>query len=286
MTNRIRWVKRCSLAALAAASMVPVMVACGSKDTPPAQTANAAAGPSAGYGQQGYPQQGYPQQGYPQQPQQGYPQQGYPQQGYPQQQPPATQQGYPQQGYPQPQPTAQAPGQPAPAGTAPGATPAPLGTVVTTDPTQLAQIFQQAAAAGQAMLQQPGAVMGDPVELGIKAAALTNAKGEAPEGQMAKATLQEGGHSEFMVPMQPGKCYTIIGFSPLGQVKNLDLNLLAPPFYNVMAGQDSMTGNTAVIGATPNAMCPFIPVPLTYKVDIVAKSGAGAVGVQVYSKNK
>jgi hypothetical protein len=275
MTNRIRWVKRCSLAALAAAALVPAMVACGSKDTPPPATANTAA---SGYPQGAYPQQQYPQQqGYPQQ--QPYPQQqaGYPQQpqpGYPQPQPT----GYPQQ-QPQPQPTA---AQPA----ATGAPTAPLGTVVTTDPNQLAQIFQQAAAAGQAMLQQPGAIMGDPVELGIKAAALTHAKGESPDGQMAKAQLAEGGHSEFLVPMQPGKCYTIIGFSPLGQVKNLDLNLLAPPFYNVLAGQDGMTGNTAVIGSSPNPMCPFIPVPLTYKVDITAKSGAGAVGVQVYSKNK
>lgn len=273
MTNRIRWVKRCSLAALAAAALVPAMVAC-SKDTPPPATANTAA---SGYPQGAYPQQQYPQQqGYPQQ-QQGYPQQQQPQAGYPQQP-----QGYPQgqpTAYPQPQPTA---AQPAPT----AAPTAPLGTVVTTDPNQLATLFQQAAAAGQAMLQQPGAIMGDPVEIGIKAAAITNAQGETPDGQMAKAQLAEGGHSEFLVPMQPGKCYTIIGFSPFGQIKNLDLNLLAPPFYNVLAGQDGMTGNTAVIGQTPKPMCPFIPVPLTYKVDITAKSGAGAVGVQVYSKNK
>lgn len=285
MTNR-KLVKTCSLAALAAASLVPVLVACGGGSKPP-DTAQAGAGASAGYPQQGYPQQGYPQQGYPQQgyPQQGYPQQqqGYPQQGYPQQQPGMAQQqpgmqqpGMQQPGMQQPQPGAQQ--QPA--------QPAPLGSVVTTDPNQLAQIFAQAAQAGQAILQQPGAIAGDPVELGIKALAIKHAQGESPEGAIAKANLQEGGHSEFMLPMQPGKCYTIVGFSPVGQVKNLDLHLLAPPLYNFLAGQDVTDNNSPVIGSTPNAMCPVIPLPLTYKVDIFARTGSGAVGVQVFSKNK
>ncbi|HEY2516645.1 MAG TPA: hypothetical protein VGI39_37500, partial [Polyangiaceae bacterium] len=106
------------------------------------------------------------------------------------------------------------------------------------------------------------------------------------QGQIAKGTLQEGGHLEFMVTMQPGNCYTIIGFSPLGQVKNVDLHLLAPPFYNMLAGQDVSDNNTPTIGSTPNAMCPVIPLPLQYKVDITARTGSGNVGVQVYSKAK
>jgi len=274
MTNRNQMVKRCSLVALVAAASVPGLVAsvaCGGSNNP----GQGAAAPSASYGygypqqQQGYPQQGYPQQGYPQQ-QQGYPQQ---QQGYPQQQP----------GYPQQQPTQ--PGQP---GAQPGGAPAaPLGSVVTTDPNALAQLFAQAAQAGQAVLQNPGAVAGDPVDACLTAAQLKHAQGEAAEGQVAKGQLQEGGqHLSFMVTMQPGKCYTIIGCSPLGQVKNLDLNVLAPPFYNVMAGQDTTDNNMPVVGSTPHPMCPVIPLPLQYKVDIAARTGSGNVGVQVYSKNR
>ena len=214
------------------------------------------------YGQQ--PPPGYAQQpppGYAQQPPPGSAQQPPP--GYAQQPPP----GYAQQ--PAPGGGQQVPpGATAAGGNAPP--PGPLGSVVTTDPNQLAAIFAQAAAAGQAMLQTPGAVPGDPVEAGLKLASMKHAAGEQPQGQIAKGTVQEGGHQEFMITMQTGTCYTIIGFSPPGQIKNVDLHLLAPPFYNVMAGQDTSDNNTPVIGATPNPMCPVIPLPLQYKVDITA----------------
>jgi hypothetical protein len=41
-----------------------------------------------------------------------------------------------------------------------------------------------------------------------------------------------------------------------------------------------------VVGKGNGPMCPIIPVPVQYKVDILARKGAGAVGVQVYSKSK
>jgi hypothetical protein len=285
-TQRKQLLKRLSLVALVATASIPAFVACGGAGG----TSSGGAVPSAGT--QGAPPPGYataPPPGYGQPPP-GYAQQ-QPPPGYAQQQPP---QGYgqPQQGasgYVQQQPPPQ-PQQGVPPGAtavAPSATtPAPLASVLTTDPNQLAALFAQAAAAGQAMLQQPGQIPGDPVELGLAASALIHAKGEQLQGQVAKATLQEGGHNEFMVTMQPGTCYTIIGFSPPGQIKNVDLHLLAPPFYNVLAGQDTTDNNSAFIGSTPNPMCPIIPIPLQYKVDITARSGSGAVGVGVYTKSK
>jgi hypothetical protein len=123
-------------------------------------------------------------------------------------------------------------------------------------------------------------------DAGIKALALNAASGMNAEGQEATGTLQEGGHLSFMVPMQGGKCYTLIGFSPPGQIKNVDLNLLAPPFYNVLAGQDTSDDNAPIIGKAPKPMCPIVPVALNYKVDIVARSGSGSVAVQLYSKSK
>jgi hypothetical protein len=291
MTNRTQTIQRLSLVALAAAASIPAFVACG------AGNGSGAAAPSASVGMQGAPPGATAPAGYGQAPPGGYPQQqpppGYAQQpqpgGYPQQQPPPA--GYPQQpapgGYPQ-QPAQQQPGVP-PGATAAGTASAPagpLGSILTTDPNQLASIFASAAAAGQALLQQPGQVPGDPVELGLAAAAAMHAKGETLQGQIAKANLQEGGHNEFMVTMQPGTCYTIIGFSPPGQIKNVDLHLLAPPFYNVLAGQDTTDNNSAFIGSSPNPMCPVIPLPLQYKVDITARSGSGNVGVGVYTKSK
>jgi hypothetical protein len=247
--------------------------------------ANPNAPPGAPSAYPGYP----PQPGYPQA------QPGYPP-GYPQPQP-----GYPA---PPPQPPPGYPPQPAavgpmpPPGPAPSGSTAPLGPVVTNDPNQLSALFAQAAQAAQAFLQPPGTASGGGGAAGggggmptsiadacIKGLALQAASGMSAEGQEATGTLQEGGHLAFMVPMQGGKCYTLIGCSPPGQIKNLDLNLLAPPFYNILAGQDTTDDNHPIIG-NGKPMCPVVPVALNYKVDIVARSGSGTVAVQLYSKSK
>lgn len=173
-----------------------------------------------------------------------------------------------------------APGQPCPPppmGTAP-----PMGSVTTTDPNALAALLAAAAAAGSALLQPMG--VGDPVEMGIRAAATKYAPGMTPEGNMAKGNLAEGGHVGFVFPMDPSKCYAIVGYG--AGTTDLDLNLLAPPFYNLLAAQDGMAGPTAVIGAAPKPMCPIAPIAVPYKIDIYAKKGGGLVGAQVYSRRK
>ena len=90
----------------------------------------------------------------------------------------------------------------------------------------------------------------------------------------------------MLVTLAAGKCYSVVGYSPAGAVKDLDLHLLAPPFYNILSGEDTTDDNTPVIGKGPNAMCPVIPVPIPYKVDIFAQKGGGPVAVQLYSKTK
>jgi len=290
MKNRTRLLKSLSWIALpTAAATIPV--ACVDPNANPnGPQGSYSASVSGAYPPPGYAQQpGYPPQpGYPAQP--GYP----PQPGYPQP---------PQPGYP-PQPAM--PGQPPPMPPQPGApvgsaSNTPLGPVVTSDPNQLSAIFAQAAQAAQAFLQPPGSGApsggggggggggGLPTSVAdacIKAIALQNAQGMNVEGQEATGTLQEGGHLAFMVPMQGGKCYTLIGCSPPGQIKNVDLNLLAPPFYNFLAGQDTTDDNHPIIGGGGKPMCPIVPMALNYKVDIVARSGSGSVAVQLYSKQK
>jgi hypothetical protein len=132
----------------------------------------------------------------------------------------------------------------------------------------------------------PGGMTVDPVEAGLKLLAAKDAPGMQPEGQELKQTLNEGQHTVMMLTLQAGKCYAILGFSPLGAVKDLDLNLLAPPLYMTLAGQDMTHNNTPGIGASPNAMCPVVPFPLQYKLDVFARVGSGPVVVQLYSKNK
>ena len=263
-----------SLLAVGAISVVPVVVACGGSNsgTQPAMAPNGMA--SAGSMPPGYPQQGAPpgypaQAGYPQQPA-GYPPQQAPQAGYPQQPagyPPQPQPGYPQQPQPAPAPTA------APTALAP------------TDPNTLQGILNglQGALGGQTVT--PGGI-GDLTDAGLKAQALRYAPNMQPEGDEVKQTLSEGQHAVVTVTLQAGKCYTVVGFSPLGGVKNLDLNMLAPPLYMTLAGQDLTHNNTPTIGAAPSPMCPVIMFPLQYKLDVFAQAGSGQVAVQLYSKTK
>jgi hypothetical protein len=126
----------------------------------------------------------------------------------------------------------------------------------------------------------PGSLSGDVTDAGVKLMAARVAPGMQAEGDELKQTLTEGQHAVMMVTLQAGKCYTVVGFSPPGAVKNLDLNMLAPPLYMTLAGQD------LTIGAAPSPMCPVIMFPLQYKLDVFAQSGSGPVAVQLYSKNK
>ncbi len=161
----------------------------------------------------------------------------------------------------------------------------PLSTVLTTDPNQLQKMFSAAGAAPAAAMA-PGGSIGDPIEGDIKTLAAKQAPGMQPDGPIAKGTLQEGGHLEMMVTLAPGKCYSVIGFSPSGGVTDLDLHLLAPPLYNILSGEDTTDDNMPVIAKTPNPMCPSVAANVPYKVDIFAERGSGAVGVQLFSRAK
>lgn len=167
---------------------------------------------------------------------------------------------------------------------APSASSAPsLADILTTDPAKAGAIASAAASANAATLQAPGSLPA--VETGLKATAAKTAPGMTPDGQLAQGDLKEGDHLTMMVTLQPGKCYAIVGYSAPGSgVKDLDLRLLAPPFYTMIAGEDVTDDNAPTIGKTPNAMCPVVPVGIPYKVDIASEKGAGKVGVMLFSK--
>ena len=271
-----RMIRSWSLGALGAIAVVPMAVACGGSNT--AQPTTTASGMATG----GTPPPGYPAAELPAGLSRaaGIPAaaRGLPRAagaaspairssrrppGYPPRQP-----GYPPQPQPAPAPTA------APTALAP------------TDPNSLQGILNglQGALGGQ--MVSPGSLAGDLTDAGLKAQAMRVAPGMQPEGDELKQTLNEGQHAVMMVTLQAGKCYTVVGFSPLGGVKDLDLNMLAPPLYMTLAGQDLTHNNTPTIGAAPSPMCPVIMFPLQYKLDVFAQSGSGQVAVQLYSKNK
>lgn len=262
-------VRTWSLVALGATAGLPVVVACGGSNQAGANTASSA---SVGYNQ---PPPGYP--GYPGQP--GYGQPGQPGYGQPQ---PGGYPGQPQPGYPgQPQPYPGQPGgQPAPSGSA---APGPLAP---TDPNSLQGILQGIQNALQGSTTPGGGGMGDITSAGLQAFALKAAPGMQQEQGVMEQNLQQGQHAVVMYTLQAGKCYTIVGFSAPGAVQDVDLNLLAPPLYMTLAGQDLTHNNTPTIGGGSQPMCPVIAFPLQYKLDVYARQGSGTVAVALYSKSK
>jgi hypothetical protein len=272
-----RKVRVWSLVALGVASVAPLGAACGGSNSQPANTA---ATGTVGMGQP--PPPGYPGAAPP-----GYP--GAPPPGYATAAPPP---GYaqpaPQPGYPAPgaQPGYGSPGAP-PAATAPapGGSQTPPGPLAPIDPNSLQGILQGIQTAVQGTMAPGGAIGADVTDAGLKLHAARVAPGMTAEGDELKQNLGEGQHAVMMMTLQAGKCYSIVGFSAPGAVKDLDLNLLSLPF-NLLAGQDLTHNNTPTLGAAPNPMCPVTPFPLQYKLDVLAKSGSGQVAVQLYSKNK
>jgi hypothetical protein len=147
-------------------------------------------------------------------------------------------------------------------------------------------ILQGLQTAFQGTVVPGGALGGDPTDAGLKLYALKVAPGMQPEGDELKQNLTQGQHAVMMVTLQAGKCYSLVGFSAPGAVKDVDLNLLAPPLYMTLAGQDLTHNNTPVIGGAPSPMCPVLAFPLQYKLDVFARDGSGVVAVQLYSKTK
>lgn len=125
------------------------------------------------------------------------------------------------------------------------------------------------------------------IDLALRASAQTSAPNMQPEGQPGRATLAEGQTFGMLVTMQPNRCYTIMGYSPAGGVSQLNLNLLAPPLYNIPAGQSGANEkNQPVIGKGKAALCPLLPLPIAYKVEASAKKGSGRIGIVVFSRPK
>jgi hypothetical protein len=163
---------------------------------------------------------------------------------------------------------------------APAGPPSPLAQILTTDSGQIGKIFDAASAAPVATLKPSGATGTDPVAKGIRDAAKKLPAGMQPDGPLATGTLKEKGHLQADITLQPGKCYSIVGFSK--KVKDLDLYLLLPP--GILSGQDLTDDNKPIIGGAPQPMCPVSSTAVTYKLDIFADQGAGDVAVQLFSK--
>jgi len=124
------------------------------------------------------------------------------------------------------------------------------------------------------------------LDAAMSAQGAKDAPGMAAEGAAGHETLQPGGHFGMVATLAPGRCYTIIAMSPLAQVSELEVKLLMIPL-GVEAGRSPTTDkNPAVLGRGKAATCPISLIPIPYKVDVTAKTGAGRIAVQVFSRAK
>ncbi len=167
----------------------------------------------------------------------------------------------------------------APAPAEPAAT--PLGQVLLTDSHQIQKILRHGErrscreARGQRRGRQQRACQRPPRNRHETA---RRHEARRPDGD---STLKEKQELQADITLQPGKCYSIVGFSK--KVKDLDLYLFVPP--GILSGQDLSDDNRPVIGGPPQPLCPVSSAPITYKLGIVADSGAGDIAVQLYSKS-
>ncbi len=182
---------------------------------------------------------------------------------------------------PEPSPIAATP-TPADSASAAPETPSPLAQVLQTDPAVIQKVYDATVGAPAATLKPSGATGSDALAKGVRDSAKKLTAGMQPEGPLAMGSLKEKQHLQTDITLQPGKCYSIIGFSR--KVKDLDLYLLLPP--GILSAQDLTDDNKPVIGGPPQPMCPVSSQPITYKLDIFADSGGGDVAVQLFSKGK
>lgn len=167
-------------------------------------------------------------------------------------------------------------GQPA----CPAPAPSTTATTAPTDPLQ-ALIGGFLSATSSSLSAFTGGELG-PIQGGIELRAKEDAKGMRPVGQLMSAKLQQGSHAEGDLLMEPGKCYTIVGFGGFG-VSRFQINVIVPVVNQVLA--QSPDGSPApTLGPKDQCLRTPAPAPMPVKVDLYLIQGQGMVGAQAYVK--
>ncbi len=117
--------------------------------------------------------------------------------------------------------------------------------------------------------------------------------GMKAEGAFVCETVSQGGAAKVAANLQPGRCYTFVAES-FPNVTELDVFLkpnfgpTPPPLLavaaNTVLAQDSDNGPRATIGRGKNCYKWPFPLPAAVVVHATARTGAGPVAVQVYSR--
>lgn len=159
----------------------------------------------------------------------------------------------------------------------------PLGSILS-DPNALQSILSGALAGGAASLGgMTGGELGT-IEAGIKMKAETDAKGMRSDGQLMSAKLQQDGHAQGSITLEPGQCYSVVGFAGFG-VFRYQINVLtAPPAPPQVLAQSPADGPAPTVGAGDQCLKNPYPTPMVVTVDMHVLQGQGTVGAQAYKK--
>ena len=160
---------------------------------------------------------------------------------------------------------------------------APLGVVVS-DPARAEDILAGALGGGVVTLGLPSGGDGEVIERRIDEAARTAARGMTPVGEVMFAQLTTDGHARGALTMQPGACYTVVGFGASG-VLEFQVNVLtSPPIPPQILAQSVPADATAVVGGDDQCIRSRYATPFDVGIDLHVVRGQGAVGARVYAK--
>ncbi len=137
------------------------------------------------------------------------------------------------------------------------------------------------------------------LQIAMQTAIQARSKAELARGMKAESTflcqyVGEGETAKLPINLQPGHCYTVLAHS-YPNVTELDLTLkpnfgdnippLLLPFANMVLAQDSDSGPTAAIGRGKTCYKNPLPIPGPGLLEIRARTGAGPVGAQIYTRS-
>ena len=177
---------------------------------------------------------------------------------------------------------------PAPPPAAPpiGHTPGPVspfGTILS-DPNGLQGVLAGALAGGSAAF---GAMVGGEskiIQQGILIKARTDARGMTPTTELMTARLTAGRHAHATFTLEPGRCYTVVGFSAPG-VFDYQIHLIAaPPLPPQVLAQSAPGRPDPTLGMGQDCIRNPYGQPVVVTIDMHVRAGQGLVGAQPFHR--
>jgi hypothetical protein len=110
------------------------------------------------------------------------------------------------------------------------------------------------------------------------------APGMSREGAPMAATFQTGQTMEQVIPLQSGRCYTVVASGPTVTAWDFSLVLIPGPVpVTPVLAQESATGNTAALAGNGNCFrWNFLPAQA--RVVVKVTQGGGVAVAQLYGK--